>query len=427
MEDPPLEKTVVKRPLPPSHSSVVIYPNHQIELRMSSDYYVPIEILAEILKLLPVKSLVQFRSVSKRWKSLIDGSEFIAGYSNGKHLLLSREGPGGKYVSIDDDDDATFPHQKASLTMPVLLNRLRVPVLLGSSHGVFFFYGYTNDHNTLAVLYNPSIRKAVGVVVPFVRADGMTYLNILGFGVCSSSSSDPKIVNLTRIKRYNSLDYTIPWQVQVFTLSTATWRSPHSSNPPPRRSIELLCLQVLINGVLYWLAYDKIPNDGGCRTCKLVIISFDMTTEEFGEITPPHSVLRLCPPGVSLSQLRDSLVLFERNVKHTNDNLAFVVWVMEDGVSKSFTKLYSVHVGTPFASLGGFRKSGELIIELSEQGHGIYKLLVYDPCSKRTRMVRSDGTRCVSSMYPYMETLLLLDQTNLTVYDEIETIKLATP
>nr|GFA54499.1 hypothetical protein [Tanacetum cinerariifolium] len=54
--------------------------------------YIPFEIQSEIMKRLPVKSLVQFRSVSKQWKSFIDCPKFIKTYHinhpNPQHHLL---------------------------------------------------------------------------------------------------------------------------------------------------------------------------------------------------------------------------------------------------------------------------------------------------------------------------------------------------
>ncbi|MFS8020011.1 putative F-box domain-containing protein [Helianthus anomalus] len=50
---------------------------------------IPFEIQEEIIKKLPVKSLIQFRSVSKTWKSLIDSSDFIKHYrGHMQHLLV---------------------------------------------------------------------------------------------------------------------------------------------------------------------------------------------------------------------------------------------------------------------------------------------------------------------------------------------------
>ncbi|XP_076915672.1 putative F-box protein At1g47790 [Bidens hawaiensis] len=132
--------------------------------------YIPIEIQAEIMKLLPVKSLIRFQSASKRLKSLIDGPEFITSHSissGGKPVILSCERSVDTveetYVLIADD--ASFPHHGVPLTVPVLVNRLQGPRLLSSSHGLFCFYGIiTGGCNTMVVVCNLSIRKAVGVV-----------------------------------------------------------------------------------------------------------------------------------------------------------------------------------------------------------------------------------------------------------------------
>ncbi|GJR34278.1 putative F-box protein [Tanacetum coccineum] len=49
--------------------------------------YIPVEILAEIFKRVPVKSLIRFRSVSKPWKSLIESLEFVNSY----HICQTQE------------------------------------------------------------------------------------------------------------------------------------------------------------------------------------------------------------------------------------------------------------------------------------------------------------------------------------------------
>ncbi|GKA77080.1 putative F-box protein [Tanacetum coccineum] len=48
--------------------------------------YIPLEIQTEIIKRLPIKSLIQFRSVLKQWKSLIDSSQLIAEYQQNTRL-----------------------------------------------------------------------------------------------------------------------------------------------------------------------------------------------------------------------------------------------------------------------------------------------------------------------------------------------------
>ncbi|KAF5764863.1 putative F-box domain-containing protein [Helianthus annuus] len=51
---------------------------------------IPLEIQSEIMKRLPVKSLIQFRSVCKSWNSLIESPDFIAHYSSQQQHLLVR-------------------------------------------------------------------------------------------------------------------------------------------------------------------------------------------------------------------------------------------------------------------------------------------------------------------------------------------------
>lgn len=142
---------------------------------------IPFEIQTEIMKRLPIKSLIRFKSVSKQWKSIIGSYKFIVDYhTDQQHLLISYVGPEDyekKYFSIVDDD--SFPQHTVSLTVPS--NK----TIAGSSHGLFFwysFYGNQSDSGTdMAILWNPAIRKSVAFDVPNVLKDH--YETILGFGV----------------------------------------------------------------------------------------------------------------------------------------------------------------------------------------------------------------------------------------------------
>ncbi|KAI3776479.1 hypothetical protein L1987_46264 [Smallanthus sonchifolius] len=302
---------------------------------------IPFDIHVEIIKRLPLKSLIQFRSVSKPWKSLIDSSDFIARYSSQQQHLLVRYQDlvdlEQKYVSIVDDN--TFPQHRVSLTPPPLVRMLKDPSnmsdessILGSSHGLLCFSGYCKDGlrfslygMPMVVLWNISIRKAVVVVVPNAR--DVKYRTALGFGVCRETT-DPKIVHIRYI------------------------RSPG--------------VMESVNGFLYGLAIDRITMDGGFTSHNL-IISFDVTSEEFREVNLPHSLAH-----------------------DVSERMEF--W-----------------------------KSGEPVIEfldlwcdpLEESS----SLVVYEPDSKQTDNLRIDGISSFSfSGSSYMETLLLLDQPNFVIY-----------
>ncbi|GJT75728.1 hypothetical protein Tco_1042453, partial [Tanacetum coccineum] len=148
-------------------------------------------------------------SVSKQWKSVIDSPTFIADhcviqhYTQSQHHLLryleaevSSIGMMARYNSIVDDD--TFPHQKVLMTTLVSVNLLNYPAsLLGVSGGLFCIHS-SNGIIKCVVIWNPSIKKTVTIVVPDDddEDDDLPYHTIVGFGVCPRTS-DPKLVKIT--------------------------------------------------------------------------------------------------------------------------------------------------------------------------------------------------------------------------------------
>ncbi|XP_035831386.1 F-box protein At2g14710-like isoform X2 [Helianthus annuus] len=215
---------------------------------------IPFELQAEIIKrVLPVKSLIRFRSVSKQWKSLIDSSEFITHHTlNNKtqpqHLLV-RYITGGtgytfvstdtcfpedKYVSIVDDDN--FPHHKFSPVVPPTVKLLGRPFMLDCSHGLVCLLGYTRDRvnrKKLVVVWNPLIGKSVGIEIPD-RAD-----IVIGFGVCPKTS-DPKILKISRF-----VDSEAEATAEVFTLSSRAWRNVPMNMPFKSKSLQFFNTQNL--------------------------------------------------------------------------------------------------------------------------------------------------------------------------------------
>ncbi|XP_076946110.1 F-box/kelch-repeat protein At3g06240-like [Bidens hawaiensis] len=225
-----------------------------------------------------------------------------------------------------------------------------------------------------------------------------TYLKktVLGFGVCGETN-DPKIVMVDRLEYHGMGSVT---DIQVFTLSTGAWRNSYGNLP--RESIDFVSSGgVVINGLFYWLAYDRNSMDGDR---KYVIISFDMTSEEFGEITVPCNL-----SYAKIFKLRESLVVVDRH-KYCDKYTGHDVWMMGDGVPKSFTKLFTFTTKKNEGIIG-FRKNGEPIIDGGEE------LVVYDPSKKRFNSLGIEGSRRSFEVYDYMKTLLL-DKPNFMVYND---------
>nr|XP_043611728.1 uncharacterized protein LOC122583381 [Erigeron canadensis] len=224
---------------------------------------IPFEIQMEIIHRIPdIKWVVQYRSVSKAWKSMIDSKKFVTGRTRrhiqqqprrllirGKDFYDSQQEV--KYVSIVDDD--TFPLQKFNLSVPDFCRKTR---LVGSSHGLFCFYDFKRN----MVIWNPSIENFVLTVVDYKVC---SRINVF-FGVCPNTL-DPKILKIPyRVRNATT-------QVKVFTLSLGAWRSP-LSNTCPRESISMGSSQAVVDGFIYWNAYDSIEVDGGFRTSGAPIV-----------------------------------------------------------------------------------------------------------------------------------------------------------
>ncbi|KAJ0568710.1 putative F-box domain-containing protein [Helianthus annuus] len=400
---------------------------------------VPFEIQVEIIKRLPIKSLIRFRLVSKAWKSLISSSAFIADYSAPhpqlQHLLVRYDhGHTSKPIYSSAVDDHTLLNRRVSVTPPPLVNWLRDSIIIGSSHGLLCLHCCYGDDavvvpnipyglgTRMAVIWNISIRKAIAVVLPNFAYGNESYGTRLSFGVCPETS-DPKVVKITQINTWSDTESVtlIPWQVEVFTVSSGVWRSPYTTNLP-RKSIEFSFSQVVVDGFCYWLATDRSTIDPGFKAYNL-IISFHMTSEEFKEVNLPDSLIyEGSVDYLNISNLRDSLVVLDRD---TEENVCYVWSMKDDGVSKSFTKLFTIY--SPDATLLSvleFRRSGEPVIEILDNDadpryvpYNPSLLAIYEPKSEH---ISNLGINGIGSFYvcSYKETLLLLDQPDFTVYDK---------
>ncbi|XP_021971980.1 putative F-box protein At1g32420 [Helianthus annuus] len=339
---------------------------------------IPIEIQVEIIKRVPAKSLIRFRSVSKQWMSLIDSPEFITYHRVNQtqqphHLLVMHceEDMKFKYVSIVDDDDHKF---SPTVTTPTV-KLVRHPTLLGCSDGLVCLFNYWKR---LIVLWNPSIRKSFGIALP----DGV---DALGFGVCRQTS-DPKIVKIT---------HTIRYEAQVFTLTTpgaGAWGSSSiSMNLPLPESMRFSSANAAVvtdDGVIHWLAFSLTPP----KTYR--IISFDLTWEEFGQVDLPDALAR--SRYLNIYKLKESVVVLDYKSCRGCD-----VWMMS-----SFTKLFTLR-DVEVDSIIGFRKNGQPMHHRPVvAGEGGGELQVYDPASDSMNGLGIYGASF--KMAAYTESLLLL-------------------
>ncbi|XP_071698460.1 putative F-box protein At1g47730 [Rutidosis leptorrhynchoides] len=370
---------------------------------------IPFDIQTEIIRRLDVKSVLRSRSVSKSWKSLIDYPKFVASYGvdhiQMRVFLTSHPIKvwSHEYKSFVDDGDTLSFDQTLDPVPPKGPDNLHIIRIIGSSHGLIcsacVYYNNGKAYGIYAI-WNPFIRKSVGIEVPT-----SSFFKVY-FGVCPVNL-DPKLVKITIA---NS-----KWLVEIYTLSSDSWRK--ISNNMPRGTLEISQNKAVVvtDRFIYWVATDSAPvaANGNSQGNCLIIVDFDLTIEEFLLIEIPNFI---SPRELyDISKLRDSLVVLIYSIEAVTKNVGCEVWMMDNVQSKTmFNKLYNIEASNLILyGVRGFTKSGSPIIVMAD-GHDWKRdgLYVYEPKSKKcsTKITGIDRAQFRFDVYNYHDTLLLLNR-----------------
>jgi len=222
----------------------------------------PFDPVLEILYRLPVKSLVQFKSVCKSWKSLISHPKFAKNHlrlSTTRHHLFFPHLSKHDYTFKTCPISTLFtrkitPTATATLQLdyPLSHRGVNFDQIRGSCHGIFCIELY----RSFAVLWNPSIRKFAKL--PSLEIQGSNTL-YSGFGYDHSTDT------------YKVVAFSGVYQVQTYvhTMGTNFWTRiqdfPHCV--PEHESGKF------INGTLNWLACNNSA-----------IVSLDLEKGSYREI-----------------------------------------------------------------------------------------------------------------------------------------------
>ncbi|GJS59669.1 ribonuclease H-like domain-containing protein [Tanacetum coccineum] len=252
----------------------------------------------------------------------------------------------------------------------------------------------------MAVIWNHTLRKSIGIVISISKAVDI----VVGFGVCPDTS-DPKLVKII-VDEITSM-----WEVDAFTLNTRVWKIVYTS--VPFKWGEFSWLQVFVIGVIYFHAYDSIClfDDGGRSN---FVISFDLKSEKFGEVCLPERLVHA--PLLRETKVNESLGLLE--YFDEGEMSLCGVWTRKDGANKSFTKIYTIKVECKslYGRVLGFRNNGEVVMELDDDNYEKARIEVYEPLSGHINGVGINGKRLTFSARSYMETLLLLNETDSIIH-----------
>ncbi|KAK4259398.1 hypothetical protein QN277_005736 [Acacia crassicarpa] len=286
------------------------------------------EIIINILKRLPAKSLIRFQCVSKHWKSLIKNPSFTA-----EHLDHStHQNPCLLFEAIDRRTlnlhllDCEMQLRRAP-NHP-LLDYLKRGWVIGSSNGLLCIDISMVDcisHHSL-LLYNPAIREIRQV--PTTCTD---FHGFVGFGF-SPIVDDYKIVKI-----YVDEAYDVE-KVEVYSLRTGSWKGLELG------ILNGACVnseRFTANGAIFWFGFKR---DLLGRNGDPVIISFDIAMEVFTLLPRPALVPRSYQNR--LATYENKLALLSCYGIRNYESFFIELWVMEEVVAPSggrwsWTKKYT--------------------------------------------------------------------------------------
>ncbi|GAB2293960.1 hypothetical protein Dimus_028174 [Dionaea muscipula] len=335
-------------------------------------------IFIKILTRLPVKTLIRFQLVCKKWRSLISSPEFAKWHvdcatSNpfaplrycffvkSPHSLMMLD-----CAKCDDDDVVGVDAGDSDVEGWIELDDdLRSEIgfkflkLIGSCNGLLCFATYraiigTGDYmckRSRLYIYNPSTHQHFAVSNPL---EGVGNISACGFGYLSSSD-DYAIVVVGESKG----------AFYMFSLNSIEWTMLKWCN-----SEGISGRGVMVDGKLHWFVVRVLPEQQQPSVQIQCILAVDLGAESYEEVAPPIPKLNEC------STL---CVVGRRLCVWTADMMVGEMWMLKDyGLWDSWTQLFSLNLmlpelpSSPCQNCFGFTETGKAIVQCGD------KLLLVD-------------------------------------------------
>lgn len=300
------------------------------------------ELFPEILSWLPVKSLMQMKSVSHTWNTLISDPKFVK-----MHLHRSKRNPYFWYRGEPHADfNYNFLHFPVSRVMQN--NWITAPKdpyyylkdkdcveIVGSCNGLVCLLGFSYDEtldykNNWLRFWNPATRKISDKLGYNYKSSVRFYKFVF---VYDNSTDIYKVLELSLGGDSNPHTKTT---VRVFSLASNVWRTIPSFPVVPlevwkRKGYDGVHLNCTVN----WLANkSEWWND---TSGEFVILSFDIGREKYTQLLPPQGYDN-GGAAPSICVLKDSLCLY-----HDFKKTDLVIWKMtEFGNENSWTQFHKV-------------------------------------------------------------------------------------
>ncbi|KAM7463729.1 hypothetical protein LguiA_031850 [Lonicera macranthoides] len=337
--------------------------------------YLPHEIIAVILLRLPVKPLLQFKSVCKRWYSLICDPQFVRMHLN--QVFRQRERimfSSNPFKVVNPvyfmDYDGFYPLERIDFP---LIDTVRTGLVYGSCNGLVLIVGYEDSK---MLLWNPSMRESREIPPPhWSITDSRPRLYGLGY---DSSTDDYKLALFIFESRFMSSSKNF-----VFSLKANRWKkkSEICKYQPGNHQIGQAAV---VNGALHWVMQERSVHS---VTCYNKVVYFDLADEKWKDMLLPDLDMGRRRLTFHLGVLGGCLCVL--GVDRTSVNRSAFVWVMKEyGVMESWTNVINFSYNEPSHRIAPFcfTKDGVIVLEIG----GENKLLVVN-CERNT--IRSVSVR----------------------------------
>ena len=367
---------------------------------------IPVEVQMDIVRRLPVKCILQCRTVSKSWKARIDTLHFTARVgvcpADTSLLVLCHRQRYKGYLSFLNDD-----FSRTEIPSNFSYSDLEP---IGYCHGVLgFSYGpIVSDY--MAILWNPSIRRSCGTFVPYVTQPEEYEKRLLAFGV-RPDNLDPILLKISY--PFNPLHHQ--WSVLLFTFSSREWNRL-GTEFLPRQSIRLKKgSQCVVDGHIFWCGYEKLYANDGRKYKSYMMVSFNLVTYRFQELEIPAELLVNLPLPFLVSNLRDNIVV-SGNIEQ-DDHYVFCLWLLTvvGGTITSFQCLLNIP-NTCKLKLICFDDNNDPILEFQNPEGWATSLSLYKFASDTFQNMGIEGDGGSFFITPYNESVLLQTHVDRMVY-----------
>ncbi|KAM7492942.1 hypothetical protein LguiB_027551 [Lonicera macranthoides] len=355
----------------------------KIRVTTTTKKILPQEIIDEILYRLPVKSLLRFKCVSKRWLSVLSDSTFNLYYKRKPRSVfaITLKGKIPSHYTIDDDNASSIKAFSLNV-LPLILEEY-------NNNHHYWLKTVSNACNGLVLLriskdslalFNPSTRcySLNALTLDFLDSRSASYYTEIG--LCYDAGIDDYKALVIIYRVYND------HRVLVSCLKSKRWVDITDHVP---FDVGLSIRGPLVNGHIHW-------------TIGTTIAYFETTRNTFEALpSPPDQHKYLI---IGLGVLDECLCIGRRSRNITEDEVE-VVAMKKYGVAESWTTLYVLsilNVSSNFWNLCPLllTKNGEEVLFMSNRE----EIWAYNPTSNSYRKfdmpddIPDDKVLCATSV-----------------------------